>query len=246
MIRIAVCDDRKEYQDALCRYIEEYMAEKGDMESEISRFFSGDELIEKIKVTPFDIYFLDILMPGTNGVEVGRMIREADQMSVIVYVTVSREFAFEAFGVRAFQYLEKPVKKEELFDVLDRIFYLLEEKKSYRVCIRTKEGLVNVKVSDILYIENIDRCAVYVLRDKRELVSLCNRRSFEASIGVLLGHPAFIQPHKSYFVNMHYIRSFGPKSLMLDDGTQVAISRNRFGETKKRYLEFLTDRGEII
>lgn len=245
MLRIAVCDDRKESADELCCYVKEYF-QAACIESEIVDFFSGRELLKELENEHFDVYFLDIFMPELNGMEIGQMIRKTDQKAVIVYITVSREYAFEAFGVRAFQYLQKPVMKKELFDVLDGIVNFLGKKSDRKICVRTRDGLVNVNMADILYVENVSRCPVYMLKDGEQVVSVCNRGSFEKSVSFLNRHSGFVQPHKSYFVNMHFIHTLGPKSLTLDDGTQIAVSRKRFVETKRVYLEFLADEGEII
>lgn len=246
MIRIAVCDDKKENLDELCGYMKEYFSQMPDMENKIYRFLSGEKLLKEMKNKRFDLYFLDVLMPDANGMEIGRTIRRTDQDAIIVYVTVSREYAFEAFGVRALQYLQKPVNKAALFELLDTIVHILERQQSCRICIRTKEGLLNVNVSDIMYVENIDRCAVYMLKDGTQVTGLCNRSSFEKSVRPLNEFAEFMQPHKSYFVNMHFIRNFFQKSLELDDGTVIAVSRKRFVNAKKAYLDFLVDKGELI
>lgn len=246
MIKIAICDDSKENLSELGGYISRYFEKKEDYVCGICSFNSARELVKAMEDERFDIYFLDVLIPEINGMEIGRLIRKMDQKAVIVYITVSREFAFEAFGVRAFQYLEKPVDKAELSDTLDRILCLIEKKCSSKICIRTKEGLVNINLADVMYVENISRCAVYMLKNGESVTSVCNRGSFEKSVGFLGGQSAFVQPHKSYFVNMNYIRTFGQKSLSLENGTQIAISRKRFAETKKKYLDFLADGGMIL
>ncbi len=246
MLKIAICDDRKKNADEIGAYVDAYFRASAYGKYEVTVFFDGEELLENIKKHSYDIYFLDILMPGLNGVELGGLIREENKKAVIVYITVSREFSFEAFGVRAFQYLQKPVKKEKLFEVLNEIVSLLERKASSRVCIRTKEGLVNVKIEDVIYVENIARCAVYRLKNGKQVVSVCNRGTFEKSVSPLNENCGFVQPHKSYFVNMHYIHTFANKCISLDDGTQIAVSRKRFAEAKRLYLEFLADEGEIL
>lgn len=240
-MKIAVCDDRKENLEELCSYIAEYFTEREDNEYQLYSCLSGKELLNVIEKKQFDIYFLDVLMPEIGGMEIGRMIREKNQEAIIVYISVSKEFAFEAFGVRAFQYLQKPVKKEELYDVFDQIMCFVKRKQDRRVGIRTREGLVNVKIDEIMYVENMSRCAVYMIKDKEPVVSVCNRGSFEKSVSFLNSHFDFVQPHKSYFVNMHYIHTFSSKSLIMEDGTQIAISRKRYEHTKKRYLEFLNN-----
>lgn len=246
MIKIAVCDDQKENLDELCEYMEEYFSTIPETECKVYRFTSGSELKNEIKKKQFDVFFLDVLMPDANGMEIGQRIREIDQQAIIVYVTVSREYAFEAFGVRAFQYLQKPVNREKLFELLRIIVDLMNKRQCSKVCIRTKKGLVKASVSQIMYVENINRCAVYMMEDGTQIVGLCNRSSFEKSISQLHVCDYFVQPHKSYVVNMYFIRAFCQKSLELEDGTEIAISRNRFPSTKKSYLNFLAAKGELL
>lgn len=246
MVKIAVCDDKKEYLEELCGYLEAYFARMPDKKYKIYSFSSGRELLEAFENQWFDLYFLDVCLPDIDGMEIGRRIRRKDQEAVLVYVTVSRDYAFEAFGVQAFQYLQKPVDSRALFRILDTVVDMVEQKHTSRICIRTKEGLVNVNISDIMYVENIARCAVYVLKNGVQVTGLCNRSSFEKSVNLLKEHAAFVQPHKSYFVNMNFIRSFCQRSLELDDGTQIAVSRKRFVDTKKEYLNFMVNKGELL
>lgn len=140
MLRIAVCDDKKENLDELCGYLEQYFEMNGRWEAQICRFQEGKDLLESVEARTFDAYFLDVLMPGVNGLDIGRSIRQVDRRAMIVYVTVSREFAFEAFAVRAFHYLEKPVKKEELFDVLGSLTDWAGHSNSGKISIRTRIG----------------------------------------------------------------------------------------------------------
>lgn len=245
MIRIAACDDKKENLDELCGYLELYFKENGKEEAEICRFQEGKALLAAIEILPFDVYFLDVLMPDLNGLDIGRRIRREDQRAMIVYITVSREFAFEAFGVRAFHYLEKPVKREELFDILEALTNRGNHRSLEKISIRTRNGQVSISLPDIMYVENIFRCSVYMLSNGRQVSSLCNRSSFEESVGLICQHPEFVQPHKSYFVNMNYIQALEAKNLTLDNGMQIAISRKRMAETKRAYLEFLVKGGSV-
>ncbi len=244
-MKVAVCDDCRENLNELDHMIRKYFKQKSDDTSEVADFTSATELIKKIKEEAFDVYFLDIIMPEHDGMEIGRIIRQSNPYAIIIYVTVSRDFAFEAFGVRAFHYLQKPVEFEKVSETMDMVEDLCRNKYDKKVCIHTKEGLVNVNMADIVYVENIARCAVYMMRDGKQVASVCNRSSFEKSVGVLNGQSGFIQPHKSYFVNMYYIRSFGVRNLTMEDGAQIAISRKRFVETKKKYLDFLSENGRI-
>lgn len=245
-MRIAICDDNRETLSRLSGSVAEYFAERTDQAGEISSFGAARELLEAIEKKKFDVYFLDVVIPEINGMELGRIIRSSDERAVIVYITVSREYAFEAFGIHAFQYLQKPVGREELWETLDRILFWIDKMGNSRICVRTREGLVNINLEDIVYVENVSRCAVYVMKSGEQVTSVCNRGSFEESVSFLNRENGFVQPHKSYFVNMQFIRTFGPKSISLDNGVQIAVSRKRFSDTKRTYLEFLANRRELL
>lgn len=153
--------------------------------AKIYSFDSAKELVESMEKERFDIYFPDVLIPEQNGMEIGRLIRQQDEEAVIVYVTVSREYAFEAFEVHAFSYLQKPFKKTDLNNILDRILCMMKNRAGSKLYVRTKEGLVNINTGDIMYVENISRCTVYILKNGEHVTSVCNRSSFEKSVGFL-------------------------------------------------------------
>jgi len=191
----------------------------------------------------FDAFVLDIIMDGPDGIQVGRKIRELGIRKPIIYTTSAREYAFEAYGIDAIAYLPKPLDPDRLDDALDLAWELNKPRTLETVQIKGKDGMSVIAVSDIVYVENVARAASYHLRDGSVLATTTNRTSFENSIGSLLQHAAFVQPHKSFFVNMHYIRTLGAEAITLDDGQTIPISRRNLMDTKRRYLRFLADEG---
>lgn len=241
MIRIAICDNEAKDLEKCYNCVSNYFSNREKKDAEILCFSSGTELLESIKDKRFDLYFLDILMPGNTGLDVGRAIREFDSTAYIIYVTVSREFSFEAYEIRAFHYLEKPVKQEAVFEILNVILPRIEKNPDKKICINTKAGLTSVRLHDIMYVENISRVAVYMLNDGRNIMGICNRGSFEESVRPISKSPVFIQPHKSYFVNMDYIQNFGTKGITLDNGMEISVSKKRFSTAKSEYMRFLSE-----
>ncbi len=242
MIKIAICDDEPRDREALGRYVENYFG-RAEETCEIQSFPSGEELLEACQDSQFDLFFLDIMMPGMDGLELGRAIRGKNIWPVIVFTTVSREFAFDAFSVQAFHYLEKPVREEEISSLLDKIREFRTRRQDRKICVHTKKGTVSVNVNEIMYVENIARASVYRLMDGSSITGVCNRGSFEESVKPLGEQADFVHPHKSYFVNMRYVRTLMPSCLLLDDGTQIPVSRKRMSETKHTYLKFLVKEG---
>ncbi len=245
MIKIAICDDEMKDRDALGKYVTDYFEQKEET-CELQNFSSGADLLEATAGGLFDIYFLDILMPGMNGMELGRVIRDKNIWSFIVFTTVSREFAFDAFSVQAFHYLEKPVRGEEISELLDKVRDIRRKRGDRKVGIHTKKGTASVNVNEIMFVENINRSSVYRLSDGSNIAGVCNRSTFEESVETLGEQADFIQPHKSYFVNMRHIRTLTLSSLIMDDGTQIPISRKRMAETKHAFLKFLANERERI
>lgn len=247
MFRIAICENEKVELLQVQQMVQEYLNLHSGMNGEISSFFTAQELQHAIdKGEMFHTYFLDIVMPGMNGIELGRNLRNQLEDAPIIYITSSKDFALEAFGIHAFDYLEKPVTKERLFSALKYSYNWYLKKKEQVVGINGKSGIYQVNVDDIVCVENISRAAVYTMKDGEQLESVCNRTAFEKSISPLPLLKEFLQPHKSFFINMRYIKALKSDEIVLDSGRKIPISHDKSALSKKEYLKFLAQRGEQI
>ena len=114
-MKIAICEDDIKTQSLLDSYLEEYLAV---LEWKI--FSSGEELLAHIKEDKdyFSLYFMDISLPGIDGIQTCAQIRKRDQKALIVFVTDYKEYVYEVFQVLPFRFLIKPVKKEAFSKVL--------------------------------------------------------------------------------------------------------------------------------
>lgn len=188
------------------------------------------------------------MMPKINGIELGKRIRALGENTPIVYLTSFKEYGYQAFGVQAKDYLLKPVDSKKLVMVLEDIYSSLKKEKADFFCVKAKEGMHNISLWDLVCAERIERSIAYHMRDGSILAGLAIRGRFEEEVASILENPRFIQPHKSYLVNMQYIKDFMANELIMEDGTLIPISRNRRGEIKKIYLKYLacTTMGEIF
>jgi len=180
--------------------------ESSNMEGEVVTFHSPRELLKAIALEKFDAYLLDILMPEMSGIELGKSIREKSRRVPIIYMTSSREYAFEAYGVQAMYYLEKPILYKQLEESLYMALKFRGKEKESKILVNTREGVITLDSNDVLYVENESRTAVYYLNDATKVVSVSNRKSFEDSVEDICKNKSFIHPHKSYYVNMQYIK----------------------------------------
>lgn len=130
MLQIAVCDDEISQLSQIMQYINQYRTSR-NLNCEYAVFTNGFELISAIeKGKKFDVYCLDIIMPGFTGIDVAKEIRAHDKNSMILFFTSSSEFALESYSVKAIDYILKPVTKEKLFSAFDEMLEHVKDREN--------------------------------------------------------------------------------------------------------------------
>ena len=179
LIKIALCDDNEMQLDIFKDYIKQY--EKNHPHKIKATFFSlGSELINSASNNRYDIYFLDLIMPEITGMEVAKALREKKDKGKIVFLTSSKDGVFDAFSVKASDYILKPISYEKISDKIDELCAELREEKPETITIKADEGSCVVPIGEILYIENRERTPHYVLKDGRTLVGNLKRVKFSS------------------------------------------------------------------
>ncbi len=237
MIRIAICDDSPEDMLVTFLHVSKYV-ETHSMDATITKFMHPDDLVMAIEKEAFDLYILDILMPMMNGVEVGRMIRRRDMLGKIVYLTSDAEFALESFQTYPFNYLLKPVRKEELYAVLDAFAASLDT-RSESVDVKTKDGLKTIPVAQILYLEYLNHTTLFHLTGGQMIRTTTMVENFSQYTQAFVDSGRFARPHASYVVNLQRIRNLNKNELEMEDGSIIQVSRSRSAEIKEQYTNFL-------
>lgn len=121
MIKAAFCDDDLSVLNELHVLMDNYRVER-NQEITYTAFHSPLELIAQIeKGMRFDILFLDVLMPGVNGIETAQEIREYDSAMKIIFLTSSAEYAVESYTVNAYFYQLKPIWPESFYRLMDSV-----------------------------------------------------------------------------------------------------------------------------
>lgn len=243
-LRIAVCDDHPEDLALLHTGIDAWLTDMPGVRGRVQEFASPAALCDRLRQGgSFDIYLLDILMPELDGIALGRMIRRGDSEVPVIYVTSSTEYALDAFGIHAVGYLPKPLDRRELFSAMQRAYGLHTTRKREIISVRDGIQIALVALEELLYVENRERSTVYALSDGRHITNRRRSGSFESAVGQVAESEDFLQPHKSYFINMHYIRSLYSDHVVMDDGKDIPIARGKALETRRRYLAFLEEKG---
>lgn len=120
--RIALIDDNSISRGMLGEMVKSYFEEKKENVT-IDEFSSGEELLTKIdEGVYYDMYFMDIIMPGLRGVDVANIVREKDKNGLIVYLTATIAFEKKSEETTNSEYILKPIANDKIAELLDKIY----------------------------------------------------------------------------------------------------------------------------
>lgn len=229
LMRIAICDnlrsERQRIIEALNSVIKNFS---------VNEFDDGNELLKSHTLHPYDLIILDILMPKINGIDTAAALRKNDTKTPIIFMSTSEEFGVQSYRVLAFDYLLKPIDKEQLKGSMKRLLSQREKKKHYITV--TYSGVeTNILLSNIQCLESNLRKVIFTLSENREIEIIGKLTDFEQ---FLLEH-GFCRCHKSYLVNMEHVDRVDDAMFFLTGGKMVKISRAYLQSAKKAYLDYV-------
>lgn len=233
-MKIAICDDDNRELLKIASLVEAYRHSRKEELTYVS-FQSAIELLASMESGEYDLLLLDVLMPGVNGLQAAREIRERNSRVEIVFLTSSPEFAVESYSVRAHYYLLKPVTEDKLFPILDR---LMDEFKrpEEALRIRTPSSVFSLPYAKIEYIEVNAKKLYFYLTDGGTRDVPGSLADYEP---VLLKRPGFIKVHRSYLVNLQWVQELRQGELTTVGGRRVPISRTAYAQVRTAYTQFL-------
>lgn len=239
MIKVVVCDDEEKVRIELSAMIHAYFKEIERAVS-VDCFRSVDKFLKYKR--KYDLIFLDIEMPGLNGIETAERLRKWDVHSKIIFVTNHNHYKNSAFKVHVFDYISKPLQKNSIYESLKEVVRFLDNMhKKLTYVLKTQEGIVTLELDDIYYFEYLVRkviihstkgeyVAFYTLK---QLYEKFNRFHFELS-------------HKSFIINMMHVKCIRGFEVFMDNGIQVPLAQKRAVEFKEKFNDFLQTTFDVI
>ena len=235
MLRIALCDDKKQELWKTAALVDQYLQARPSLSGRTEVFQSGEALLTRAGAAGgFDLYILDILMPGLNGIDTGRQLRQLGDGGEIIYLTTSNDFAADSYEVRAFFYLLKPLAEEKLFPVLDGAVEKLSRRRSEGVVVNTAEGPRRILLERIRYVERVGRCMRYDCTNGT-VYSKMIRVSFREAAAPLLADRRFCLCGASFVLNFQHVAGVNGQTALLDSGQAVALPRTCAADFKKAW-----------
>ena len=238
-MRIAICDDDSHWRHQILEYTNAYAAANPERGISFTAYEWGSELMDAARKTGgFDVYILDILMHGMNGIELGTRLRQMGFDGKIIYLTSSPEYAIESYRVKAFNYLLKPIRKDLFFAALDDAYSSLAQRKGKGIIVRTKDSSIRVNFDSIEYAELCKRTVIYHLTGGKTLESVSIRSSFSDAVQDLLLDSRFIQCGTSMVANMHHITMVEKDGLLFRNQKKVYLPRKACSDIRSVWYDF--------
>lgn len=243
MVKVAFCDDNMSVLNEMNLLLEQYRAARSPkVVCEV--FHSPLELLTEIeKGLRLDILFLDIIMPGENGITVAKEIRQYDNIVKIIFLTSSSEFAVESYTVDAYFYQLKPICAEKFFQLMDSVISECEKSHQCSLVLRCKNGITRIDLEKLEYCEVIGRTLLFHLENGKVLESV---GSLDELCGKLTQYKNFLRPHRSFLVNMEHIQTISYKAITMENLVQIPIPHGKCSEIKNRYLEYAFSRKQVL
>ena len=233
-MRIAVCDDDRRIREILLREISDYVPG-----AEVICYKNGEDLLHA-ELIP-DILFLDIKMPGINGIKLAEKLRGNGMDIVIIFISGEDKYVWQAFDVDALQYLRKPISKTDLTNTLERAIQKVQSGRGENnennpsMMIRYKGISEKVFLSDIIYAEASGRKVV--LHRMKDQVEYYGKIS---DLEMMLGGD-FFRVHRAFLINLKYVVRYGADGITLKKGN-VSISKANYPLFVKRFLQYSAEK----
>lgn len=228
MIYISIVEDNDEdylnLKDSLDRYVKE-----SSFDYCLTRYLSGQDFLDHYPEGQNNIIFMDIEMPGINGVETSRLIRKRDDKAVLIFVTNLAQYAIQGYEVEALDFVLKPVTYPTFRMKLSRALKIALREQEYVFKLEDGGQTSFLNSSDIYYVETYGHLLIFHTK-KGEIRTYMAMRTLEHIIKENNIHN-LARCNTSFVVNLKYVTKIS--------GLDVYINNDKLTISRPRRKEFL-------
>ncbi len=235
MLHVAVCDDERTALQELAEEVRRWAEAEGEACS-VETFASANAfwfVWEERK--DLEVLLLDIEMPGMDGMELARRLRQAGEPIGIIFVTGNPDFALEGYDLEAVSYVMKPVRRERLHAALSRARERMARRAAVLLPLSGGE-LERLYIADICCLESDGHASIVWKKDGTKLVSKMGIQQLEQELENC--SDAFFKPHRSYFINLAHVERIGKKDVRMGNQLLVPIARGKWEPLNQAYLRY--------
>lgn len=231
-MRILICDDDIDTAKQLEKILQIFFKNNSLKIPDITIYHNGADLLSDTGTK--DIVFLDIEMPGVNGIYVGNELKMSNENIIIIIVTSFNEYLDEAMRFHVFRYLSKPLDEQRIFRNLKDALELYNSSVT-KIPIETKDGVFVVTANDIIFVEAHSH-KVTVHTRQRDYTSIHSIKYWLEKLNI----PCFFCSHRSFIVNLEHISDFDHSLIHLYNNRYEAyLTRRKYTQFKNAYLLYL-------
>ena len=229
MIHIAIIEDQIETAKMLMQFITVF-AQENNTEFAIHHFENGEDFLASLS-TPYDLVFMDIELPGINGMDTATKLREVNQQCLLIFVTNMAQFAVKGYAVDAMDFIVKPIQAYDFSFKLKRAYQKLLASRPREISIKINGVLKILRTTEIYYVEV----------DGHQVIYHTSKGNFEtwstlSEVETMLGPDPFSRSNSCYLVNLRYVSEIRTNSIVVH-GEELQTSRRRH----KDFINDLTD-----
>lgn len=170
-----------------------------------------------------------------------QIVRKKSYDKLLVFMSASRDYVFDAYDVEAFQYLVKPIEEQKLKNVLQKAVRKTEKRSQAFIIISRERQNKKLFLDDIYYFEIRGRMI--------DVHGVSGVFSYYGQIGALeqeLREKGFFRCHKSYLINLKYVDVYNRQELVLDNGERIAIAKRRYEAFSGEFLRYMRKKGGMM
>lgn len=232
MYKVGIVDDDVRSREVVLRHLREF-EKQHEIALTVHAYSDGDEFTKSFR-PDYDVLFLDVQMPGMNGFDVARAVRERDEQVNIVFLTQHGELALRGYEVGALNYLVKPVPYFAFSQDLARSIAQRRKNAGRSILVATTTGAVRVEGSEIVYVES-NKHRITIRTHDEPVTFSGTLNAVESELG-----EQFFRINSCYLVNLRHVRSMEGYSCTVSGGEVLRISRARrrpFLDALARYVD---------
>ncbi len=232
-VTVAICDDEERILPYLARRITEVFR-RYHISVMTEAYCSPAELGKKLdEGGAYGLYFLDIDMPGLDGLTFARQLLSVQPDAVLIFVSAKEEYVFQTFQVHPFSFIRKSRFEEDLEETIRDLSSRYPPKEKTECELLDELGHpFTLSLTDTLYLEAKDKYVNIVTVDGGFYV-----RGTLSELEKALKEERFIRIHKSFLVNLRAIYAIKYSKVILDNGQELPLSRNKVAEVKRRFCQ---------
>lgn len=233
-MHILICDDDAVFGKKIAGYAQDYFEARG-LQVQAAVCTSGEQALQVPDLELYQLAFLDVDMPGLNGIALGRELKKHTPEIKLVYVSAYLEFAPEGYTVSAYRYLLKKDIVRLLPVCLDDLMAVLTDQRK-TLTVHHNRTETEIPLDQIYYLES-DLRQINVYGDIARK-PICTYYGKIADLPPMLYENGFLQVSRSDVVNMQYVRSICNYKVLMKNGVELSVSRSGYAAIRNAWLEW--------